>query len=99
MKILFVSSAEREFAEAIEYYEMEMPGLGDIFLREIEKSLDRITLYPNSYTPLGQNTRRCLVSRFPYGIIYQFREREKLILILAISNLHRKPDYWKNRLN
>jgi plasmid stabilization system protein ParE len=98
MKILFVSAAEKEFVAAIEFYEMEMPGLGQAFIQEIEKSLHRITQFPKSYTALSKNTRRCLVSRFPYGIIFEYQESENLILIFAIANLHRKPDYWKNRL-
>jgi hypothetical protein len=30
------------------------------------------------------------------GIIYQIREKE--ILVVAVANLHRKPDYWKDRI-
>jgi len=44
---------------------------------------------------MTQNSRRCLVKNFPYGIIYQ--EKENYILIIAIANLHRKPNYWINR--
>jgi len=36
------------------------------------------------------------VKTFPYGVIYQ--EREDFILIVAIANLHRKPNYWAERL-
>lgn len=33
---------------------------------------------------------------FPYGIIYQIRKVE--VLVIAAANLHREPDYWEDRL-
>ncbi len=46
---------------------------------------------------IGNYSRRCLVQKFPYGIIYQCTEHKKEILIVAISHLHRVPDYWSDR--
>ena len=40
--------------------------------------------------------RRCLVKDFPYGIVYQIREYE--VFIITVANLHRKPNYWIERL-
>ena len=40
--------------------------------------------------------RRCLLKRFPYGVIYHLDEQE--ILVIAIAHLHRKPEFWRNRL-
>lgn len=38
---------------------------------------------------------RCLLKRFPYGIIYaQLDER---ILILAVAHAKRSPGYWESR--
>jgi plasmid stabilization system protein ParE len=45
---------------------------------------------------LSQNTRRCRTHRFPYGIIYQAKRDE--ILIVAVAHLHREPDNWLERL-
>jgi len=42
-------------------------------------------------------SRRCLVYKFPYGVIYQYQEDKNEILIVAIAHLHRKPDYWYSR--
>jgi len=96
MNIRLLEIAEIELKDAIEYYEYEASGLGYQFLKEALNSLDRISRFPDAWHPCSKRTRRCLTKRFPYGIIYQIRENE--ILVVAIANLHRKPEYWLNRL-
>jgi plasmid stabilization system protein ParE len=97
MRIRFLEIAQIELDEAIEYYSYESPGLGDVFLTEVLKALDRIGGFPEAWHPCSKRTRRCQTRRFPYGIIYQVRKDE--ILVVAISNLHRKPEYWKKTTN
>ena len=41
--------------------------------------------------------RRCLIHRFPYGMIYALDEEKSGILILAVMHLHREPGYWSER--
>ena len=41
------------------------------------------------------NTRRLLVSRFPYQIIYRVRPRK--IVVVALAHVKRRPGYWKDR--
>jgi hypothetical protein len=96
MKINFLEIAQVELDNAIEYYNYEVSGLGDTFLTEVLKALDRIGEFPEAWHPCSTRTRRCQTRRFPYGVIYQIREKE--ILVVAIANLHRKPDYWKDRI-
>lgn len=96
MRIRFLETAPIELDDAIEYYNYEVPGLGDAFLTEVLNALDRIGKYPEAWQPSSKRTRRCQIRRFPYGIMYQIRKDE--ILVVAIANLHRKPDYWKDRI-
>ena len=96
MKINFLEIAQIELDDAIEYYNYELPGLGDAFLTEVLNALERIGEFPETWHPCSKRTRRCQTRRFPYGIIYQVREQE--ILVVAIAHLHRKPDYWKYRI-
>lgn len=96
MRIRFLEIAEIELDEAIQYYNSKALGLGDDFLTEVLKALDRIARFPESWHPCSKRTRRCQTRRFPYGIIYQIRRDE--ILVIAIADLHRKPGYWENRV-
>ena len=95
MKIRFLQEAQYELDDAIDYYNLESEGLGQEFLQEVINALDRIVNFPNAWHSLSKNTRRCQTKRFPYGLIYS--EMEKEILIISVSNLHRKPNHWKNR--
>jgi hypothetical protein len=96
MRIRLLEVAEIELDEAIQYYSDKALGLGDDFLAEVLKALNRIARFPESWHPCSKRTRRCQTRRFPYGIIYQIRQDE--ILVIAIADLHRKPGYWDNRV-
>jgi len=96
MKYSFHPTAKQELFDAIEYYESCRNGLGIEFLIEFQKSVQRILYFPNAWNKLSKNTRRCLTNRFPYGIIYQTLKNE--IIIIAVMQLNRKPNYWKNRI-
>jgi plasmid stabilization system protein ParE len=95
MKYRFHPEAESELNEAVDYYDACQEGLGLEFAREIHATIENIREFPLAWTPLSQNTRRCLVSRFPYGVVYQPKGDE--IVIIAIMQLNRKPDYWSER--
>ena len=95
MTIKFHSEARKEFLKAAEYYEEQVLGLGDEFIEEVEKVLEIIENYPNSGTKITKSKRRFLVSRFPYGVIYSVKSSQ--IIIFAVMDLRRKPDYWKSR--
>jgi plasmid stabilization system protein ParE len=97
MKIFFLEPAEQELDSAIEFYEEELACLGKKFQAEVIRSVTRIKEYPNSYQQLSLRTRRCLVAKFPYGLIYSYQESKSEIIIVAVANLHRRPDYWTER--
>lgn len=97
MKVHFLRIAEMELDSAIEQYESVQPELGFHFLSEVQQSLKRIKGFPESYTPIGKYSRRCLVRTFPYSVIYQYRKNSNEILVVAIAHLHRNPEYWLHR--
>ncbi|MBM4328529.1 MAG: type II toxin-antitoxin system RelE/ParE family toxin [Deltaproteobacteria bacterium] len=96
MQIRFLEIAEIELDEAVQYYNREAAGLGDDFLSEVLNTLDRIARFPKASQSCSKRTRRTRTRRFPYGVIYQIRREE--ILVIAIAHLHREPDYWEDRM-
>ena len=95
MKVRFLEPAQQELDETISYYNAERVGLGEVFLLEVLSALERIRQYPKAWHPLTENTRRCRLKRFPYGLIYEADEAQ--VHIIAVANLHRRPDFWHNR--
>jgi toxin ParE1/3/4 len=95
MTFSFHPDAETEFLEAITYYEDREEGLGYDFSIEVLAAIRNIVTYPTAWPVIEEDIRRCLVNRFPYGVLYSI-EQDK-IFILAVMHLRRNPDYWKNR--
>ena len=93
MKFRILGKAESELLQAVTYYNTESPGLGYEFMAECTRTMDRISRNPHAWQKLSRRTRRALTNRFPYGIIYQERPGE--ILIIAVMHLHRHPESWK----
>jgi hypothetical protein len=98
MKYSFHPLAKIELSEAVNYYQECQTGLGTEFVEEVYSTIQRIIQLPEAWSQLSLNTRRCLLKRFPYGVIYQITENKE-ILIIAVMQMNRKPDYWKNRIH
>ena len=96
MEIRLLTPAQIELDDAYTYYEQQVSGLGTLFLDQTLDAFKRIKLNPEAWSPFSDRTRRCLVHKFPYGVVYQIREDE--ILIIAIAHMHRRPEYWKDRI-
>lgn len=95
MSLRLLEPAQRELDEAIAWYAVQAPGLGDAFLVEALRAFDLIQRHPDAWHPLSEHTRRCRFARFPYGVIYAHAGDD--LLVLAIAHLHRRPDYWRHR--
>lgn len=95
MTFAFHPEAEAEFYAAINYYEKCELGLGEDFSIEVFLAVQHVVDYPSAWPVLEDDVRRCLVSRFPYGLLYSIEQGK--IFILAVMHLHRNPDYWKHR--
>ena len=95
-KVQFLELAQQELDDTFNYYEYQQENLGYRFVQEVYDAIKLIKFYPLGWSQISKNTRRCLLKTFPYGVIYQ--QRKDKILIIAIANLHRKPNYWINRV-
>lgn len=96
MKVIFTELALTELSEAYQFYELEFSGLGARFKAEVKRAINRIIQYPLAWQKDRGDIRRCLLHKFPYKILYAI-EPDHLVII-AIAHLHRKPDYWVDRL-
>ena len=88
--------AEAEMRAAAGYYQDCQSGLGVRFLDDVSLAGERITHNPAAWPVISGPIRRCLLNRFPFGLI--FRIEAKKIYVLAVMHLRREPNYWRNRI-
>jgi plasmid stabilization system protein ParE len=91
----FHPEAELELTEAAEWYEERGAGLGREFLRSVRAKVDEIRRAPERW-PSVRGTRRALVARFPYAVVYRELPGD-MIRIIAIAHVRRRPRYWSAR--
>jgi len=96
VKARFTSVAELELSEAMLNYEAAQEGLGTSFLREVQAATRLIEMHPQAWTPLSPRTRRIRTHRFPFGLFYQIRSDE--ILIVSVMDLRQDPKRWEEYL-
>jgi plasmid stabilization system protein ParE len=94
-RLTFHPEAEEELDRSTEFYLTESQKLGNDFAAEIARLLESIQQNPEAGQVLNGNLRRRLCSRFPFAIIYRFSETE--LYVVAVVELHRRPDYWRHR--
>jgi toxin ParE2 len=96
MKIRFLAPARQELDDAVVWYNEQADGLGQEFLDELDRAIRRSVSYPLSCPEIESGFRRCLLSRFPYGLVYGLDG--DTVIVVAVANLHREPRYWSDRM-
>jgi plasmid stabilization system protein ParE len=95
MKYEMLSVAKSEFKEAVFYYNNQREGLGFEFGKEFKDALLRIVQFPEAWPRFSPRTRRCLLKRFPYAVLYQIRDTR--IIVIAVMHMSRNPEIWNER--
>lgn len=88
--------AQREFEESKEYYKLQQRSLGARFEKEFKEVIARIKQYPEAWPLERDGIRRCIFHKFPYKVLYHIDD--DVIIILAVANMHREPNYWIDRI-
>ena len=96
MTFRFLSPAESDLTQAMDYYDRASPGLGLEFLNEVERTVQRILLNPEDWTEVSAHSRTCRTRRFPYGVFYSIQEGE--VVILGVMDLRRHRASWRTRI-
>ena len=79
----------------IYYYELRSSGLGSIFTNGVDAGFARIREHPEAWRLVGKRTRRLVLPKFPYSLIYE--TREDCLMILAVAHHRKRPHYWRAR--
>ena len=96
-KLDFTPEALGEIDDAFEWDLARSPQAAEAFLREVESAFALIVSSPDIWPSFEAATRRYILRRFPYNIIY--REIAGGIEIVAVAHQKRRPRYWRSRLS
>jgi hypothetical protein len=96
MNIEFIEPASIELDDAITYYDMQLQGLGKKFLEEILQTVNLISIFPEVWAKNSVYTRKAVLKKFPYNLIYL--KSKGIIYIIAVAHQHREPEYWIDRI-
>lgn len=96
MRVIFHPEAHAEMIEQARYYEAKSEGLGSDFLLAVEETTERIEQFPAAGPIDRANIRKRLVSGFPFTILYEVQPDR--IYIAAVMHQHRRPGYWRKRV-
>jgi plasmid stabilization system protein ParE len=65
------------------------------FQRELDVAIERISERPEAGSPYLSNTRRVLLRRYPFFVVYRVRGAD--LEIVAVAHARRRPGYWQER--
>ena len=92
----YLEDALAEAEEAARWYAERSPTAATVFASELDAAAQAIVRMPDSWPAYDHGTRRFLLRRFPYSVVY--RVEANRIVIVAVAHAHRRPSYWSRRL-
>jgi toxin ParE1/3/4 len=95
--LILKPDAERDLADAADYYDRQRTGLGDQFLDAVRDALAVLKNNPFLSAKIFKEVRQTNVRRFPFVVSY-FVEGDR-VTVLAVLHGRRHPRRWKSRLD
>jgi plasmid stabilization system protein ParE len=92
----FHPEAREEFRGAIRWYRPQSLLASSEFRVVVSAATRVIAEAPQRWPKYLYGTRRFVLPRFPFSIVYL--HDPDLVTILAVAHSKRKPGYWKGRL-
>jgi plasmid stabilization system protein ParE len=85
-----------EFVAADEWYLSRSFDASIEFLSEVNDALETISKAPQRSPQYLHGTRRFVLYRFPFSIVYL--DDPDVVTIIAVAHGKRRPGYWKDRV-
>jgi len=85
-------SATDDLQDAFDWYEEQVIGLGERFVREVDDYLELISKNPYQFAvQFSGKYRFALLKHFPFRIVYRIDEKNGRIYISSIFHTSRNP--------
>ncbi len=90
-QIVLHPDALLELNQSFQWYEECSEGLGQRFLAAVQNKFDKLSYTPELYAKKKGSYRAAVVQDFPYTIIYQILEKQKVVFISFVFHTKRNP--------
>ena len=94
-EVRFTAAARADLSDAITWYEDHAPEVVAPFRQALRDVVQRIAENPKQFLSSPHQTRRALLRRFPYFVI--FREIGDTAYVVAVFHTSRDPRTWRQR--
>jgi plasmid stabilization system protein ParE len=93
--IEYHEGATADVKSAVAWYQKRSPKAAQDFVEELRRAAETICRTPQRW-PKGKNdTRRFLLWRFPFSMIYSAGPSK--IVVWPVAHSSRRPEYWSER--
>jgi|SRR3954453_22545052 plasmid stabilization system protein ParE len=89
-------AALAELKSAVAWYLRRSEAAAVAFSAELDRAMELVTKTPTRWPAGDDGTRKFVLQRFPFAIVY--REKKSVVQVLAVAHGYRRPGYWKQRL-
>ena len=96
-QVLFTAAARANIADELAWYEASAPEAAPQFQEALRGVVGRIERSPRQFPATPHNTRRALLRRFPYLVI--FREIGNDTIVVAVFHTRRDPRARRARMS
>jgi plasmid stabilization system protein ParE len=95
-RIEYHEGASADVRSALAWYLERSPKAAQDFVDELDRATESIRQAPERWPEAENGTRRFVLWRFPFTLIYS--EQETVITIWTVAHGSRRPEYWARRL-
>ena len=94
-RLRFLAAAVAEAESASAWYGERSQDASEAFLHELEQAFRLIAEAPDRWPRHLHGTRRFVLRRFPFSVIY--RPTGAGPQVVAVAHHKQRPDYWRRR--
>lgn len=94
-QLIIRPDAEVDIAQAFDWYNSRVPGLGEQFLLALDAAFNSVLRNPLIHPEVYKTVRRALTRRFPFAVFYLVEEAG--VIVLSVCHVRRNPQAWKTR--
>ena len=93
--VRYHQDARAEFLHEVSYFSAISARRGERFDKAVHAAEVQAAESPTVAPPYRHGTRRVLLKKFKFSLVYLHSEH--VIVVLALAPFRRKPGYWKAR--